>query len=308
MDLLLHIIVTYGLLAVFVSVFVDQGGIPIPAYPVLIATSALAWRQGDSVWPILLVATLAALAADWLWFVGGRRLGTRLVQLMCRLSLSPESCVVSTRGIYARWGIASLMVAKFVPGFAAVATTLAGESRTKPSLFLLFDGIGAVLWAGVAIALGVVFNDAVEKVLDRLDQLGHLALPVLLLALAIFVAWKWLRRQYFLRQLRMTRIYPNELQAMLQADTQPLIIDVRPERHRAQDGWIPGALFVSLAEPPQLPPHDQVVVYCDCPNEMSAALLSRELSRLGWRNVRPLAGGFEAWRALGHPIVSNMET
>lgn len=301
MDLLLHIIATYGLLAVFVSVFLDQGGLPLPAYPVLITTSAVTWERGESVLPIVLVATLAAVAADWLWFVGGRRLGARLVRLMCRLSLSPDSCIASTRRTYSRWGAASLIVAKFVPGLAAVATTMAGETRTRTGSFLLFDGLGATLWAGVAVILGVAFSDAVESVLDDLDRLGHFALPVLLAALIAFVAWKWLRRRYFVRQLRMSRISTSELHEMLQGDTQPLIIDVR---YRSETGWVPGAIFISLSEQFELPPHDQVIVYCDCPEELSAALLSRELKRLGCRNVRPLAGGFEAWRASGHPVES----
>jgi membrane protein DedA with SNARE-associated domain/rhodanese-related sulfurtransferase len=302
MELLLHIIATYGLLAVFVSVFLDQGGLPLPAYPILITTSAIAWKQDESVLPIVLVASFAAVAADWLWFVGGRRLGARLVQIMCRLSLSPDSCIVSTRRTYSRWGPASLIVAKFVPGLAAVATTMAGEARTRIGSFLLFDGIGAALWASVAVVLGVAFSDAVESVLDDLDRLGHFAWPILLLALIAFIGWKWLRRHYFVRQLRMTRISSGELHEMLQSDTQPLIIDVRSEQYRVQTGWIPGAIFVTLTERFELPPHDQVVVYCDCPDELSAALLSRELKRLGCRNVRPLAGGFEAWRASGHPI------
>lgn len=52
----------------------------------------------------------------------------------------------------------------------------------------------------------------------------------------------------------------------------------------------------------ELSAHEQVVVYFDCPNELSAALVSRELGRMGFRNVRPLAGGFEAWRALGRAV------
>lgn len=304
MELLLHIIATYGLLAIVLCVFLDQGGLPVPAYPLLVVASALAWKQGESLWPIGLAASAAAVAADGLWFAGGRRLGTRLVRLVCRLSLSPDSCVVSTRDIYARWGIGSLVVAKFIPGFAAVATTLAGQTRTPLRTFLLFDGLGALLWSGVAIALGVAFSDAVEDLLGHLEQLGHWALPLIALAITLFVVMKWLRRRRFLRELRMARITPDELHALFQSGSQPLIVDVRAEQQRNETGWIPGARFVALSSRPELPPHDQVVVYCDCPNELSAALLSREMARLGFRDVRPLAGGFEAWQAMGYPVES----
>jgi membrane protein DedA with SNARE-associated domain/rhodanese-related sulfurtransferase len=301
MDILLYLIATYGLLVVFVSVFLDQGGIPIPAYPPIIVTTAVAVDAGESYWPVLIVATIAAVAADWLWFIGGRRLGTKLVRLMCRLSLSPDSCVRTTRGIYARWGAASLMVAKFVPGFAAVATTLAGETGTSTRRFLMFDGIGALLWAGAAVALGVIFHQAVDNVLLQLESLGHYAIPVILGVIAAFIAWKWLHRQHFLRELRMARISPDELHRLIESGAGPLILDVRSAEQRA-GGWIPGAVFAFAPDDAEIAPHAEVVVYCDCPNEVSAAVLARELRRRGFQRVRPLAGGFEAWRAAGGQV------
>ncbi|HEY0506414.1 MAG TPA: DedA family protein/thiosulfate sulfurtransferase GlpE [Lysobacter sp.] len=302
MDTLVHLIAVYGLLVVFVSVFLDQGGIPVPAYPPIILTAALAVDQGKSVWPIVLVAALAAVMADWLWYVGGRRLGAKLLRLMCRLSLSPDSCVLMTRGIYGRWGAPSLIVAKFVPGFAAVATTLAGETGTRAGRFLLFDGIGALLWAGLAVALGAIFHEAVNSVLERLEDLGRLALPVIAALIVAFVLWKLWRRQSFLRQLRMARITPAELRELIDGGTSPLILDVRPEPQRAVTGWIPGATFVRTIGEAALTPHDEVIVYCDCPNEASAAVLARALNKRGFRRVRPLAGGFEAWKRDGHDV------
>lgn len=302
MDPLLHLIAVYGLLVVFVSVFLDQGGIPVPAYPPIIVTAALAVDQGKSLWPIVLVATAAAVMADWLWYVGGRRLGARLLRLMCRLSISPDSCVLMTRGIYGRWGAPSLIVAKFIPGFAAVATTLAGETGTRPGRFLLFDGIGALLWSGLAVALGAVFHEAVNSLLERLEDLGRLALPVLLALIVAFVVWKLLRRQLFLRQLRMARITPAELRQLIDGGASPLILDVRPEPQRVLSGWIPGAVFVRTVGEAALTPGDEVIVYCDCPNEASAAVLARALNKRGFKRVRPLAGGFEAWKQDGHTV------
>lgn len=302
MDTLVHLIAVYGLLVVFVSVFLDQGGIPVPAYPPIIVTAALAVDQGKSVWPIVVVAALAAVMADWLWYVGGRRLGAKLLRLMCRLSLSPDSCVLMTRGIYGRWGAPSLIVAKFVPGFAAVATTLAGETGTRPGRFLLYDGIGALLWAGLAVALGAIFHEAVNSVLERLEDLGRFALPVIAVLIVAFVLWKLWRRQRFLHQLRMARITPMELRELIDGGTSPLILDVRPEPQRALTGWIPGAVFVRTLGETALTPHDEVIVYCDCPNEASAAVLARALNKRGFKRVRPLAGGFEAWKSDGNHV------
>jgi membrane protein DedA with SNARE-associated domain/rhodanese-related sulfurtransferase len=307
MDSLLHLIAVYGLVVVFVTVLLDQGGIPVPAYPAIVVTSALAWTDGKPVWPILAVATVAAVMADWVWFTGGRRFGNRLVRLMCKLSLSPDSCVTRTRGAFVKYGVASLIVAKFVPGFAAVATTLAGQSGTRTRTFLFFDGIGAALWAGGAVALGVIFNDAVDDLLVNLADLGHMALPVLLALIAAYIAWKWGRRQWFLRQLHMARVSSTELAQLIDSGNAPLILDVRNEADRRSTGWIPGAVFVTTPEEAMATPHQTVVVYCDCPNEASAALLALAIQKRGFRNVRPLAGGVSGWLAEGRPVENAME-
>ncbi|KRA82007.1 sulfurtransferase [Lysobacter sp. Root667] len=302
MELLLHLIESYGLLVVLVAVLLDQGGVPVPAYPPIIVTAAVAVDRGENLLAIVLVASLAAVAADWLWFIGGRRFGNALLRLMCRLSLSPDSCVLMTRGVYARWGAPSLIVAKFVPGFAAVATTLAGDTGTSTRRFLLFDALGALLWASVAVAVGAVFHKAVNEVLERLESLGHYALPVLLTLIAAFVAYKWVRRQWFLRQLRMARISVGELYRMIEDGSGPTILDIRRAEARAESGWIPGAILVATLSDAPLVPADEVIVYCDCPNEASAAVLAQELKRRGYKRVRPLAGGFAAWAAEGHAV------
>jgi membrane protein DedA with SNARE-associated domain/rhodanese-related sulfurtransferase len=301
MDMLLDLIASYGLLVVFVSVFLDQGGLPIPAYPPLIVTAALAVNQGASVLPILAVASLAAVLADLLWFAGGHRFGVRLLRLMCRLSLSPDSCVLMTRDIYTRWGAPSLIGAKFVPGFAAVATTLAGENHTPVPRFVFFDSVGALLWAGVAVALGAIFHQAVNDVLLRLEDLGRYGLPLVVAVIAAFVAYKWWQRHRFLQELKMARITVPELYQLLSDGAMPLILDVRSAAQR-DGGWIPGAVFVASLAEAQLDPQDEVIVYCDCPNEASAALLARELKRRGFGRVRPLAGGFHAWQAEGYEV------
>lgn len=301
MDTLLALIASYGLLVVFVAVFLDQGGLPVPAYPPVIVTAALAVDQGGSVWPILAVATVAAVLADVIWFFGGRRFGVALLRLMCRLSLSPDSCVNMTRDIYTRWGAPSLIGAKFVPGFAAVATTLAGENRTKFASFLFFDALGALLWAGGAVLLGAIFHEAVNEVLLRLEAFGRWGLPVLFGLIAAFVAWKWWQRRRFLKEIEMARISVPELHELIAQGRGPLILDVRSAKQRAE-GWIPGARFVANLAEAELEPHAEVIVYCDCPNEASAALLARQLRERGFGRVRPLAGGFHAWMSEGHDV------
>jgi membrane protein DedA with SNARE-associated domain/rhodanese-related sulfurtransferase len=302
METLIHIIEVYGLWVVFFSVLLDQGGLPTPSYAPMIVTSALAVDAHQPLWPILLVATIATLVADISWFAGGRRFGAQLLRLMCRISLSPDSCVGTTRRIYEKWGAPSLILAKYIPGFAAVSTTLAGQAGTSWRRFIIYDGIGALLWASGAVVLGAVFHEAVEALLETLEDLGHVALLMLVVAIALFVAFKWWQRREFLAQIRMARISTAELRTLLNDMPTTVVLDARTTESRKQTGWIPGSVHVRDLAELHADTGDEIVVYCDCPNDASAATVARALKARGFKRVRPLSGGLEAWRASGLPV------
>jgi membrane protein DedA with SNARE-associated domain/rhodanese-related sulfurtransferase len=302
MEVLIDVIQTYGLWVVFISVLLDQGGLPTPSYAPLIVTAALATDAGEPLWPILLVGAAGALVADVAWFAGGRRYGAQLLRLMCRISLSPDSCVGTTRRIYEKFGAPSLMLAKYIPGFAAVSTTLAGQAGTSWSRFLVFDFLGAVLWVSGAVILGAVFHEAVEALLTTLEGFGHIAIALLLLALALFLAYKLWQRHRFLREIRMTRISSDELRAEMQSMSGPMLLDVRSAESRDRGGWICGSVNVRDVSELKIDPDSAIVVYCDCPNDASAAVVARKLKQMGFKHVRPLAGGISAWRSRGFPV------
>jgi membrane protein DedA with SNARE-associated domain/rhodanese-related sulfurtransferase len=305
LDLLLHLVTAYGLLLVFGVVLVAQLGVPLPAYPLLMLTSALAARGQFNGVALLATAVAACLIADSVWYLIGRTLGRRVLRVLCRISLSPDGCVRQTESVFTRFGSASLMVAKFVPGFASVATALAGAMHIRRIPFLLFDLIGATLWAGVALALGWLFSPAIDVIVNTLAQLGLWGLILIALAVALFVAAKWWQRHRFDKQLRMARVSAPALAALLDSGERPLIVDVRSAASR-DAGRIPGAIIVlGDAEAPEFAAHPKdalIVVYCDCPNDASAVVAAHKLLGRGFRNVRPLAGGFDAWVAIGRGV------
>ena len=302
MEALLQFIEAYGLWVVFVCVLLEQGGLPIPAYPPIIVTASLAVDRGGSLAAILVVAILAAVLADLLWYVCGRRFGATMLRLMCKISLSPDSCVGTTRRVYGRWGAKSLIFAKCVPGLAAVATTLAGESRINLARFIIYDGIGAALWAAGAVVLGALFHDAVDAVLSSLEQLGSYALLLFALALALFIGVKWRNRRRFLMQIQMARLTPEELDMLIREQKGLAILDVRTAEDRARAGWIPGSIHVGDIDGLQIDARLEIVVYCDCPNDASAAVAAQRLKEKGFAQVRPLAGGFDAWKRGGREL------
>ncbi len=303
MENLVRVLELYGLQIVFAGVLLDQGGLPFPSFSLVIVAAAVATSSGAPVWPIFVVAVLATLVADLLWYVGGRRFGAAMLRMICRLSLSPDSCVSNTRQTYLRWGAPSLIVAKYVPGLAAVATTLAGESAIPLSRFALYDGIGAALWAGGAVALGVIFHEAIDAVLVQLALLGNSALVLLAAALLLFVAVKWWQRWRFRMRIRMARISAAELLRLLRTGAANIaILDARTADQRQRTGWIPGSVWVSDLEQLTLGVYEEIVVYCDCPNDATAALVARQLRAKGIEHVRPLAGGLEAWLVHGGQV------
>ena len=309
MQQLVTLIQSYGLPFVFLHVLALQSGVPVPAYPTLIVAAALSAGAGYSAPQILLVAVCASLMADLGWYIAGAKFGRRVLRTLCRISLSPDSCVRLTDSIYRRWGAPSLVVAKFIPGFAAVATALAGVFRTRLWAFILFDALGAALWAGLAVGLGVLFRDAVNDVLNVLEQLGKWGMLAVITAFALVIAVKWWQRHRFYRQLRMARVSVEELRDMLVRGDSPAILDVRLKISQGEDDRIPGARMANdatlEADFAEFPPDGEVIVYCQCPNEASAAVIAKRLMKLGFTRVRPLKGGIDAWVAAGYAIERN---
>src|SRR5215831_8685810 len=170
---LVSLIESYGLAFVFVNVLAESAGLPLPAYPALIVAAALSASGDYSSMQILVVALCAALIADCGWYWAGSRYGRKVLSTLCRVSLSPDSCVRQTESIFAKWGAVSLTFAKFVPGFASLATALAGTSRIRIAVFLAFDTVGILVWSTVPVVLGIVFRDAISDVLAVLEELGR---------------------------------------------------------------------------------------------------------------------------------------
>ncbi len=306
MQFLLNLIEQYGLALVFLNVLALQLGLPIPAIPTLIVVGA-ASAVGDrySVPQVLAVAVVASLIADLVWYTVGAKIGRRALRLMCKLSISPDSCVRQSETTYERWGAPSLMVAKFIPGFAAIATSMAGVVRTRLASFVFFDAIGAALWAGAGVLVGWIFRDAVADVLAVLEAAGRWGIVALGVALLLWLGVKEIQRQRLLQQLRMARVSVEELQRMLDEGQRPLVVDVRSAKSREQ-GTIPGSRWVDMhaldETMRELPVTDEVIVFCACPNEASAAAVAKKLMQHGFGRVRPLAGGIDAWVAKGYDV------
>ncbi|SRR6266849_3387262 len=263
----LEFLFRHGLLVLFGWVFAEQVGLPIPSIPMLLAAGALAGSGRMSLTVCLIVAVSASILADSFWYGLGRRKGIRVLQLLCRISLEPDSCVRRTQGVFANHGARSLLYAKFVPGLSTVAPPLAGIFHMRPPRFLLYDALGSLFWAGSMIALGYAFSSQLEQVAARALALGSTLFVLLFGGLAAYIAYKFMARRRFIRELRVARITPQELKEKLDSGEDIVIVDLRHSMDfEAAPDTIPGALHMDAKELEEkndtLPRDREIVLFC----------------------------------------------
>jgi len=300
-------LVKHGLPIIFGVIFLEQIGLPIPGVPWLLAAGALA-AVGKFHWFLGLDATiLACLLADFFWFYLGRHRGTQVLGLLCRISLEPDSCVRRTVNVFTRYGTRGIVFAKFVPGMSTIIPPLAGMSKLSAGQFFIFDFMASFLYCGTFMMLGFFFSTQIAQIGAGLAHIGGSALALLVLCLVLYIAYKYWQRQHLLHELRMAKISVDELDKMLNAGQNPFIVDMRPSAELEQDpAIIRGAVHLGIDEldkrHEELPRDREVILYCDCPNEITSAKAALILRRRGFKRVRPLLGGIEAWRKGNYPM------
>jgi membrane protein DedA with SNARE-associated domain len=243
----LEFLVRHGYLLLFCWLLAEQAALPLPSIPLLLACGALARDGRMDERLILLWGLTACLLADNIWFQLGKRRGTRILRFICRIALEPDSCVRRTENAFTRYGMRSLLVAKFVPGLNAVAAPLAGRSGASLGRFLLFDSMGVLLWLIAFTSVGYLFSDQLEIVADYAMRMGSGLITLVAGLLAIWISWKYFQRQRFIRSLSVARITAEELREKLKSGEEVLIVDVRSIGQDDPDA-IPGAVLISVAD------------------------------------------------------------
>jgi len=302
-----HILLIYGYLLLFAWVLVEQFGIPLPATPVLLAAGALTAEHELSFPFALLAGLVACLIADTAWFLTGRRYGHHVLRLLCKLSLEPTICVRRTQDSFGRRRDITLMIAKFVPGLATLAPPVAGQNGMAYGRFLFFDAIGALAWLSALLAAGRFFGDLLKRDTSLLDWAGRFSGALLVLGILGFLVGRVIRRRMVIKNLVAARVEPEELKRRLDAGESIYIVDLRHPLELLPDPFtLPGALHVSpealAARHSEIPRDRDIVLYCTCPSEATAAKTAMTLHKLGIDRVRPLRGGFDEWKRLGFPL------
>jgi len=266
----MHAVISFllrnGYLIVFVWVLAEQIGVPVPALPVLLAVGALAGTGEMSFTIALTLAVIASLTSDLIWYWLGKTRGRSILNLLCRISLEPDSCVRETENLFVRWGAKALLFAKFIPGFSTVAPPMAGMFHLPLLRFTAWDAAGALLWAGTFMTLGFIFRFQLEDVAIYAVGLGQWLFVILGACLAAYIAWKYAQRKRFLRKLRIARISPGELRQKLEGGEPVVIVDLRHSYDLAAGMKLPGAIHVPPGDLEsrhnEIPLDRDVVLYC----------------------------------------------
>ena len=285
---------------VFLNVLLQQIGLPVPAVPTLLLAGSLVVGSGQFA-GVLAAAIVASVLADWVWYLAGRAFGYRVLAGLCKLSINPGSCVSQTEARFVRWGLGSLVFAKFIPGFSTVAPPIAGSLRMRLPGFLLAAATGAALWAGLALGTGWLLRKEVSAAIEALDRHSGSALLLVAGVFVVWLGWKLWQKYRFRQLAAVPHITPGELLAAMETEPPPLVLDLRGHSMVAETGPIVGA---TVAEHDRLldavgdwPKNRPIVTLCACPEDAGAIQAARQLLNEGFLFVRPLKGGYEAWLA-----------
>ena len=179
----IQFLIRHGYALLFVWILAEQGAVPLPSIPLLLACGALAHDGKLNLALVLLYGLTACLIADNIWFQLGRKRGGKILRFICRVSLEPDSCVRQTENTFLKYGLRSLLVSKFVPGLNAVAAPLAGNSGEPLSKFAIYDSMGALIWISSYSRLAIYSATSCEIVADH-------ALAPGIVAVLVVVVWR----------------------------------------------------------------------------------------------------------------------
>jgi membrane protein DedA with SNARE-associated domain len=184
----LRFLQNHGYWTIFFGLLLEYLGLPIPGELILLFFGALVYWGKLELWIAASVGLAAVLLGNHLWFFAGRRGGRRWLHLLCRATLGSTQCISRTEHFFRRYGPASLVFAKFVPGFRTFAVPLAGMTGIAYPRFLLFETVGSLVWVTGTLSLGMLMATQLSRAVTRIQHLASaITVLVVLTALLVFI-------------------------------------------------------------------------------------------------------------------------
>ncbi|NCD72508.1 VTT domain-containing protein [Mucilaginibacter agri] len=307
MNTLIELVQNYGLWMIFVITLLQSVGLPLPTYAIFIITSAVTPPTITNIGALIITGSVASLVGDYILYIAGKRYGTSILGRLCKISISPDSCVSSSGNLFDRFGSPALIIAKFIPGLSTIAPVVAGVYKMPVKLFGLFSFVAAIIYLGVAVFLGGLFRHQIGTLITTLSDYGKLGGLILLIAFGLYLLAKWMQRNRLIKQFNFDRVTVNDLLELIHDQPGPVILDARPVDQRTRNGFIPGSISIDdnnlsdIVE--RFGRHNEIIIYCSCPNEITAARYAEKLHKVGLKRIRPLLGGLDEWEKFGGKVI-----
>ncbi len=256
----------HGYAVLFAVSLIAQLGLPVPLTPLLLAAGVLAKAGQLSLVPVVVLSAVASALGHLVWYEAGRRRGTAVLRLLCRISIEPDSCVRRTEDLFARHGGRALVAAPCVPGLGAVAPPLAGMAGMPVGRFLLLDSAGALLWSALFASAGFLAGPELMALVQVGLRYGAGVALAAGVALGLWLGWKIAQRSVVARAALAPRIEADDLRFRLASADPPAVVDLRSDVTRG-DVSIPGARPVAPGDLPRwaegVARDKEIVVLCD---------------------------------------------
>ncbi len=184
---------SYGYWVFFAVGFVEFVGVPIVSVPVLIAGGAMVASGTLGFLAFVLSVAAGGWLADLGWYWVGRRQGSWLIDVACRLWSNPRACVSTVKDRLSRMGTPYILLAKMLPGSGNLIAVAAGLAGFGALPFILADAASLILWAAIYTGTGWILSDQVATAIEWALTYSWAATVVLVL---IVLGWAWRRRSF----------------------------------------------------------------------------------------------------------------
>jgi len=181
----------YGLIALFLIVMLESGGVPLPGETALVAAGVFASQGELNIVEVIAVAAAAAIIGDNLGYWAGRTGGRKLLERSKFLSRWMDRVLPWAEGFFHRHGAKTIFIGRFFSILRVTAAWMAGVSRMQWLKFLAWNAAGGICWAVLVGLVAYYLGHAAADAISRYGLIGGVALVVLAaLALVGFHFWK----------------------------------------------------------------------------------------------------------------------
>jgi membrane protein DedA with SNARE-associated domain len=269
MNHLLSLIAHHRYSIIFVTVLLEAIGLPVPAALALVAGGAAAASGTLRAPVILLLAVTAMILGDSFLYFLGQRTGWGLLGFLCRVSASPETCILRSAESFYKRGRSTLLFAKFIPGVNSMAPPLAGSMKMPLAQFLSLDFAGASFYALAYGGVGFLFGNFLVAITRGFQAAAQIAEIAVVAAAIAFVVYRvWLYRKYRIYRV-VPRVQVMELARELESEEagKILLVDVRSHGYYDSGATrIRGSIRLEPnnlpQEIPKLPKDKDIYLYC----------------------------------------------